>query len=64
MATWIILILIVLASLWAIRRLVKRGMCDCKDGVCSSGGCKGCSVVRNMEKSLENLTRQEKAMLE
>lgn len=46
-ATIILLLAIIGCALLAIRRLHKRGMCDCNDHGCEgcskcSGGCKGC----------------------
>ncbi len=46
-ATSVLLIVVIMCAVVAIKRLCKRGMCDCNDHGCEgcskrSGGCKGC----------------------
>ena len=41
-STIILLAIICGCVVLAVRRLVKRGMCDCGDH-CEEGGCRGCS---------------------
>lgn len=53
------LVLIVLAAL-AVRRLLRRGMCDCNDHCdCSSGsaGCSGCGAVDKMVADMERAVK-------
>ena len=40
--TLVLLALIVAWAVWAVRRIVGRGLCDCGDH-CGDGGCSGCS---------------------
>lgn len=42
-STVILLAGILAAAVLAVRRLVKRGMCDCGDGNEASGGCAHCA---------------------
>lgn len=55
----IILIALILAwTIWAVRRLYKKGMCDCSDhcdGCGSKKGCSGCKAANDMAKRLERL---------
>lgn len=60
----VFLALIAVWAIWAVRRLVKRGPCDCGDhcGDCDrrarSGGPCRCEVVDVMVKKMEQLDHQ------
>ncbi|MGI6105799.1 MAG: hypothetical protein ACOYD7_06405 [Raoultibacter sp.] len=60
-ATIILLVVIIGLVALAIRRLTRRGLCDCKDCAGSeTGACQGCSAVdkmlADMDKNLANKT--------
>lgn len=56
--TIVLLALIVAWAVWAVRRIMGRGLCDCGDhcgdggcsscSSCSSGSCAGCSAADKM----------------
>ena len=63
-ATIVIALLVIAWAVWAVRRLTKRGMCDCGDKCdgCSKRGaknhaksaCKGCSAADDMVARMES----------
>lgn len=50
--TLVVLALISAWAVWAVRRIVGRGLCDCNDhcgdAACGHGGCSGCSTAEKM----------------
>lgn len=56
-ATIVILVVIIGMVFLAFKRLVRKGLCDCKkcEGA-KVGGCKGCSVVDNMLSDMKKAT--------
>lgn len=57
-ATIILLVIIAACVVWAVRRLIKKGMCDCSDhcdGCGSEKGCSSCKAAEDMAKKLEQL---------
>lgn len=56
--TAIILLVVAAFVFLAIRRLVKRGMCDCKEGCGDSGGCAHCGAVDKMLADMEQSAKQ------
>lgn len=64
-----VLLLIAIAAwvIWAVRRLFRKGMCDCTDHCegCSKGasgkkGCSSCTVAEDMVKHLKQKSLQQK----
>lgn len=66
-STIVLIVAIFACVVWAVRRMLKKGLCDCHDGCegCSSkkkfrskGPCSRCnaadSMVANIEKALES----------
>ena len=66
--TVIILLIIAAWAVWAIRRLVHKGMCDChsRDGEHGCTGCNGCHMKSSEEcnscKSAEKMVVDFKAL--
>lgn len=56
-ATVILLIIIAVGVVFAVRRLVRRGMCDCDDHCgdsgCAKKGCSHCSAAEDMVKNMD-----------
>lgn len=67
-ATIIIVLLVIAWAVWAIRRLIRRGMCDCGDkcdGCSAKSGkadapasCPHCSAVNDMVAHMESSLRR------
>ncbi|MCD8317001.1 MAG: hypothetical protein LUB61_06330 [Eggerthellaceae bacterium] len=62
-STIILLAVIIVLAVLAIRRIVRRGMCDCKDHIgnggckgCHAGSCSGCSAAQKM---IDDMNRQK-----
>ena len=55
-ATVVVGLLIVAAMVWAVRRLTRRGLCDCKDH-CGSASCSHCGAVDRMVKDMEQAAK-------
>ena len=55
-STVVLGLLIVAAMVWAVRRITKRGLCDCKDR-CGSGSCSSCGAVDRMVKDMERAAK-------
>ncbi len=61
-STVVILAIVIVLVIWAVRRLVKKGLCDCHDGCdgCSDkkskGGsaCPHCGAAETMVSNMEN----------
>ncbi|WP_139652030.1 FeoB-associated Cys-rich membrane protein [Raoultibacter phocaeensis] len=58
--TIIISLMIVALAVLAVRRMMKRGLCDCHDGECPSGGCSGCGAVDKMVADMERAANAQK----
>lgn len=52
-ATVIVGLVIIALAVFAVRRMTKRGLCDCRDGECSREGCAGCGAVDKMVADME-----------
>ena len=65
-STLVVLIVMAVLVALAVRRLKKRGMCDCKgdaeDGSCSGGcaGCSGCAAAERMAQSMNAVHTEER----
>lgn len=63
-ATVVLMLLIAAWVVWAVRRVLGRGMCDCHDhcgdgGCCGKrGGCGGCGAVGEMVKNMEATAKE------
>lgn len=49
----IILLIIGVAMVLAVRRMRRKGLCDCDEKCGDSGGCAGCNAVDNMIADME-----------
>lgn len=58
-STAIVGLLVVAAMAWAVRRIVRRGLCDCKDH-CGSASCTRCHAVDRMVKEMEKAAKDAK----
>lgn len=59
-STVILLIIILALAVLAIRRMTRRGLCDC-GGDCDGGschGCSSCSAVDDMVKSMDEAAKK------
>lgn len=57
-ATIVIGLLFIMLAIFAIRRLVRRGTCDCRDHCGdASEGCPGCGSVDKMISDMERATK-------
>ena len=60
-ATVILVLIIIALAVLAIRRMTRRGLCDCHDDKCE-GGCACGSVdkmVANMERAMQDASKNE-----
>lgn len=61
-ATVVILLMVLAAVIWAMRRLCRKGMCDCSDHCDGCGSkkesCSGCRAAENMT---DNMVRSSKS---
>lgn len=55
-STVVVALLVVVAMVWAVRRIAKRGLCDCKDH-CGSGSCSKCGAADRMVKDMERAAK-------
>ena len=51
--TVIITLAIIALAVLAVRRMARRGLCDCHDGECSGHGCSRCGAVDKMVADME-----------
>lgn len=58
-STVVVLLLIVVAMVWAVRRITRRGLCDCKDH-CGSKACSKCGAADRMVKEMEEAAKSSK----
>lgn len=55
-ATVVLGLVIIALAVLAVRRLVQRGTCDCRDH-CDGGGCAGCGAVDKMVSDMEHAAK-------
>lgn len=58
-STVVVALLVIAATVWAVRRITRRGLCDCK-GHCGSGSCSKCGAADRMVEDMERAAKTDR----